>query len=203
LDVLSGGRLILGTAAGYLQAEFQALGVDYRRRGELLDEAVATMKRAWAGEPGPHGNVLGPTPITRPHPPIWFGGNSASSIRRAVHSGQGWVPFPAPGALAKAVHTAELADLGALARAVARLRAVAAEAGRTEPIDICCTPFSHPHHRGRLDPQRLLDEAGQLAELGVTWLSIRLAAPSRAGFLENVERFGTEVVERDKTEELT
>ncbi|HEY0453144.1 TIGR03619 family F420-dependent LLM class oxidoreductase [Actinophytocola sp.] len=196
LDTLSGGRLIVGTAAGYLRPEFDALGIDYRRRGELLDSAVATMKQAWAGEPGPHGNVVRPLPVSRPHPPIWFGGNSTTSIRRAVRSGQGWVPFPASRALARATHTAELADLGDLGCAVAALRAVAAEAGRTEPIDICCTPFSHPHHRAHLQPERLLDEAGRMAELGVTWLSIRLAAPSRAEFLENVERFAAEVVRR-------
>jgi probable F420-dependent oxidoreductase len=193
LDALSGGRLILGLAVGYLEPEFAALGVDYRRRGALLDEAVEAMTRAWTGEPGPQGNVLRPLPATRPHPPVWFGGNSASAIRRVVASGQGWMPFPAPPRFAKAIRTAQLADTDDLRRAIGELRAAADRAGREDPVDICCVPFTHPHHRGRLEPERLKDEAGRLAELGVTWLSVKLAAPSRAGYLENVERFGKEV----------
>jgi probable F420-dependent oxidoreductase len=192
LDALSGGRLILGLAVGYLKEEFAALGVDYRRRGALLDDAVAAMTAAWTGAPGPQGNALRPIPAS--HPPIWFGGNSASAIGRVVGSGQGWLPFPASRALAKQTRTAELADLEDLKRAIGELRAAADKAGRTAPIDICCVPFSHPHHRPLLDPGRLLDEAARMAELGVTWLSVRLPAPSRAGYLENVERFGAEVV---------
>src|SRR5258706_6741633 len=50
LDVLSGGRLILGTAAGYLRPEFGALGVDFDERNELLDEALEVMRSAWTGD---------------------------------------------------------------------------------------------------------------------------------------------------------
>ena len=47
LDVLSAGRLILGVGAGYLEAEFEALGVDFAERNELTDEAILTMKAVW------------------------------------------------------------------------------------------------------------------------------------------------------------
>ncbi len=194
LDALSGGRLIVGLAVGYLETEFAALGVDYRRRGALLDEAIATMVSGWGGAPGPHGNVLRPLPAARPRPPLWFGGNSAAAIRRVVAAGDGWLPFPASRGLAKATGTAPMTDLDDLKRSIGELRAAAQRAGRTDPIDVCCTPFSHPHHRALLDPPRLTQEAGRMAELGVTWLSVRLPAPSRAGYLENVERFGAEVV---------
>jgi probable F420-dependent oxidoreductase len=194
LDALSGGRLILGLAVGYLQPEFAGLGIDYRRRGALLDEAVTAMTDAWQGVPGPDGNVLGPVPSSRPHPPIWFGGNSASAIRRVVKSGQGWLPFPASPGLAKAVRTAELSNLHDLKRMIGELRAAADRARRSEPVEICCVPFSHPHNKELLEPARLLEEASQMAEMGVTWLSVRLAAATRAGYLENVERFGAEVV---------
>lgn len=194
LDALSGGRVIAGLAVGYLEPEFAALGVDYHRRGALLDEAVATMTAAWAGSPGPQGNLLRPAPVSRPHPPLWFGGNSASAIRRVVESGRGWLPFPASQGFAKATRTAPMEDLDDLKRAIGELRHAAERAGRTDPIDICCIPFSHPHHRSVFDPRRLVEEALQLAELGVTWLSVRLPAPSRMGYLENAERFGVEVV---------
>lgn len=194
LDSLSGGRVILGLAGGYLEPEFEALGVDFRRRGAVLDDAVAAMKQAWSGMPGAGGNVLRPLSTSRPHPPIWYGGNSPAAIRRVVASGQGWMPFPAPSGLAKAVRTSEMASHEDLQRAISGLRSAAEAAGRTAPIDICCAPFSHPHHRTRLEPERLLEEAATLEAMGVTWASIRLAAASRAGYLENVECFATEVL---------
>jgi probable F420-dependent oxidoreductase len=191
LDALSGGRMIIGLGMGYLRAEFAALGVDHQRRGALLDQAVAAMTAAWSGATE---NVLSPAPVSRPHPPIWFGGNSAAAIKRVVAAGQGWAPFPASKSMARHTRTAELADPSALKRAIGQLRAEAETAGRTEPIDVCCVPFSHPYDSAVLDPDRLVAEAAELAELGVTWLSVRLPAPSRAGLLENVERFGAEVV---------
>jgi probable F420-dependent oxidoreductase len=192
LDALSGGRVIFGVAVGYLEPEFDALGVDYGRRGAILDEVIARIRATWAGEQGPWGNVMRPLPASRP--PIWFGGNSDAAVRRVVHSGQGWLPFPASPALARAVRTAQIADTDDLRLAIARLRDSAERIGRSDPIDICCTPFSHPHHRPRLEPERVLAEAAELEAMGVTWLSIRLGAPSRAGYLENVERFGREVL---------
>ena len=206
LDALSGGRVLLGFAVGYLQPEFEALGVDFHRRGAILDETIALMKQAWTGEPieakgdgwVASGNVLRPLPITKPHPPIWFGGNSKAAIRRVVAGGQGWMPFPASEAVAEAVRTTPMADVDALAAAIGTLHEAAVAAGRTDPIDVCVTPFTHPHWRGRLDPDVLLEEAVALKAAGATWLSIRLAAPSRAAFLENVERFGKEVIDESR-----
>jgi probable F420-dependent oxidoreductase len=191
LDALSGGRVIIGLGMGYLREEFTALGVDHRRRGALLDEAVAAMTAAWQGAAD---NVLSPAPVSRPHPPIWFGGNSAATIRRVVASGQGWSPFPASKSMARHTRTTELADPSDLKRAIGELRAMADAAGRTEQIDVCSVPFGHPHNSTQLNPSRLLAEAAELAESGVTWLSIALPAPSLAGLLENIEQFGTEVV---------
>jgi probable F420-dependent oxidoreductase len=191
LDALSGGRVIVGLGMGYLRAEFAALGIDHRQRGALLDNAVATMTAAWCGATE---NVLSPLPLSTPHPPIWFGGNSAATIKRVVAFGQGWSPFPASKSMARHTRTTELADQGDLKRAIVELRARAEAAGRTDPIDVCCVPFSHPHHSAVFEPDRLVTEATELAELGVTWLSVALSAPSQAGLLENIERFGTEVV---------
>jgi hypothetical protein len=64
---------------------------------------------------------------------------------------------------------------------------------RTEPLDICTTPFSHPHFRDRLDPALLLEEAAELAGIGVTWLALRFPAPTRAAFLRNVESLGAQI----------
>jgi probable F420-dependent oxidoreductase len=202
LDALSQGRVILGVAAGYLEEEFAALGVPFERRGRTLEAAIAAMKLAWAGAPldadGPgwsaRGNVMLPSPGTRPHPPVWIGGNSPAARRRAAAAGDGWVPFPARRGMAKAVRSTELASLDDLRLGIESLRAEADRLGRREPLDVCVTPFSHSHTRAPLRPGVLAQEAAELARLGVTWLTIHLPAVNRADFLRNAERFGAEVI---------
>lgn len=193
LDLASGGRVAAGMAVGYLEDEFVGLGVDHRRRGETLDTALRTIRACWAGEPGPRGNVIGP----RPHPgrrlPIWIGGNSTAALRRVVAHGDGWAPFPASERMAAAVGTTAIPDVAALASRVEELGERLHAAGRS-PVDVCCTPFSHPHHRPGMDPDALLEEAPELEAAGVTWVALKLPAPSRAAWLEVVEQLGDEVL---------
>jgi probable F420-dependent oxidoreductase len=207
LDAMSRGRVILGVAPGYLEGEFAALGASLADRAEVLDESLAAMQAAWTGElvtlDSPRwtvpGNVMRPRPVSRPHPPIWVGGNSRGSIRRAATLGDGWMPFPATPAEARVVRTASITDHEQLAARMAVLHEERAAAGRTTPFDVCVTPFTHQHHpRGdeRYDPPVLVEEAHQLADLGVTWLSVALRAPDRAAFLANAARFGEEVIAR-------
>jgi alkanesulfonate monooxygenase SsuD/methylene tetrahydromethanopterin reductase-like flavin-dependent oxidoreductase (luciferase family) len=159
------------------------------------------MKQAWTGREvtargagwSAQGNVMLPRPATRPHPPIWFGGNSRAARRRAAATGQGWSPFPAGRGLAAATGTVPLDSPQALRRGIDDLRNEAGRLGRTEPLDICTTPFSHPHFRDQLEPALLLEEAAELAGIGVTWLALRLPAPTRAAFLRNVERLGAQI----------
>jgi hypothetical protein len=136
-----------------------------------------------------------PTPAARPHPPIWIGGNSPSAWRRAAAVGNGWAPFPARRGLAAATRTTELASVDDLRRSIEAMHAEAERLGRPDPLDVCVTPFSLPHAGAPYRPDLLAEEAGMLAGLGVTWLTIHLPAPSRAGFLANVERFGAEILQ--------
>jgi probable F420-dependent oxidoreductase len=100
LDALSGGRLILGCGAGHLEGEFAALGVDFGRRGRLLDEAIEVILKAFLAEypshDGPswriHDVGLRPRPVQQPRPPIWIGGNTPAALRRAATLGDGWIP---------------------------------------------------------------------------------------------------------------
>jgi len=192
LDACSRGRVILGVAVGYLEAEFSGLGVSFEERAELLDANLRAMKAAWAGRTE---NVIRPPCAQQPHPPIWAGGNSAAAMRRAIRHGDGWSPFPAPPRMAAAVDTASIADVDGLRHAIARLHELAAEAGRTEPLDVCFTPFSHPAHRDTVDPARFVEEAHELEAIGVTWLAFHLPAPSVAAFCETAAAFGDAVAE--------
>src|SRR6478672_12345975 len=196
LDVLSGGRVILGVASGYLKPEFAALGVDFDERNELTDEAIDVMRRVWTEDEvvaeGRHfrtrGTSMRPHPTHQPHPPIWIGGNSTAAIRRAAERGQGWVPFPNPGGLTSRVRTPELSNLEELERRMQILRDHAAEIGRTEPIDVCFSPFAE-------GARHTLDELHELEALGVTWAVLHgPAVKTRSAWIEATRRLGDEII---------
>jgi probable F420-dependent oxidoreductase len=100
LDVLSGGRVILGVGVGWLKEEFDALGVCHEERGSITDEYIYVLKNLWSNEePGYRGRYYDfsnikffPKPIQKPHPPIWIGGNGLAALRRAITLGNGWHP---------------------------------------------------------------------------------------------------------------
>lgn len=198
LDVLSGGRLILGVGAGYLEDEFAAVRADFAGRNDALDEAIRTMRAAWFGEPvpGPTGDVLSlPRPVQPDGPPIWIGGNSRRAIRRVVELGDGWVPMPSPAKAAGALRTPGLESVDELAARIALLRDLASEAGRSDPIDVAFMPAGlDMFARAAPPPQRVVDEMGRLAEVGVTWATVTLPGDTRADLLRQVESFGTDVL---------
>jgi probable F420-dependent oxidoreductase len=100
LDLLSGGRVILGAGLGGVEAEFTAFGepgaaVD---RAAMLDEGLDVVTRLWSGRPVTHagrfyrvdGVTLAPLPVQRPRVPVWIGGASPAARRRAARW-DGWV----------------------------------------------------------------------------------------------------------------
>lgn len=99
LDRLSGGRAILGVGAGHVEAEFEALGVEFATRGRRLDEILGAVRGAFdseyvshAGEFFDYADVgVGPAPIASL--PIWVGGSGTASWRRAGRYGDGWIPM--------------------------------------------------------------------------------------------------------------
>jgi probable F420-dependent oxidoreductase len=100
LDVVSGGRLVLGVGVGTLREEFDLLGAPFDDRGERADDALRALRVALSTkEPaydGPHysfsGLVIDPCAV-QPHVPIWIGGRTLRSLRRAVELADGWTPF--------------------------------------------------------------------------------------------------------------
>ena len=100
LDVLSGGRTILGAGVGWLAEEFAALGArPFAARGRVTDECIMIVKRlCQGGEVTFHGEhyeldpvVSSPGSVQRPHPPILIGGTSNAALRRAARLGDGWL----------------------------------------------------------------------------------------------------------------
>jgi probable F420-dependent oxidoreductase len=203
LDALSGGRFVLGAGAGYLEPEFRALGVDFERRNEIFDQALAVMKEVWRGESvriEGHGfAALGhralPRPVQRPHPPIWIGGNSRRAMRRAVLHGDGWMPFPNPGRHVGRRRTPALETLDDLALGLRALRAHAEAARRGATLDVIFMPLRFGMQGARVrEPAAQLDEIGQLAALGVTQLQVAFPGATRAAYLEQMGAYAAAVM---------
>jgi probable F420-dependent oxidoreductase len=193
LDALSGGRVILGVAAGYLRPEFGALGVDFDERNELLDECITVMRRVWTEDgvavDGRHFKArsvtMRPRPASRPGPPIWIGGNSNRALRRAVELGEGWVPFPNPARAAKATKTPAITTLDDLVGRLDLARAHADEIGRTAPLDVCFAPFS------------LGDDPAEYEAAGVTWLCVQFnGVTTRSEWLDRMSEYAAEKIRR-------
>jgi probable F420-dependent oxidoreductase len=131
IDVLSGGRLVVGIGAGWLKAEFDAVvTTPFAERGAVTDEYLAAFRRLWSEDkPAIAGNyvryanlVLEPRPVQQPLP-IWVGGESGPSLRRAARFGDAWYPI--------GTNNRHLLDTLPRYRAgVARLRQLTAAAGR-------------------------------------------------------------------------
>ena len=130
LDVVSGGRLIVVLAGGYVAEEFRAFGRELSERARVMDGIVPFLERAWTGEPFEHRGVqvrVTPRPVQRPRPVVLMGGSSGAAARRAARFADGFLPSdpkfhaayreervrlghpdpgPAPGGVSSFVHVA-------------------------------------------------------------------------------------------------
>jgi probable F420-dependent oxidoreductase len=171
LDVLSGGRLILGVGVGGVPQESEALGSPYAERGAITDEAIAIMKELWTKEDpsfaGKYyrfsGMPFSPKPLQQPHIPILIGGNSRAAIRRAVRLGNGWHPFAI--------------SLETLRQGINSLREYAQSAGRdvTEIPVSFSMPLGTPAARGDAlgtDAKEIVEKIQAFANVGVQTLVI-------------------------------
>ena len=101
LDVMSGGRLLLGVGVGVIEQELNAMGSPYAERGAITDETIAILKLLWTEDAPCHqgtyyqfsGMKFSPKPLQKPHIPLLIGGSSRAAIRRAARVGNGWHPI--------------------------------------------------------------------------------------------------------------
>ena len=110
VDVLSGGRLRLGVAVGWNFVEYEALGEDFKTRGQRIEEQIEMLRTLWTRElvtvkarwHRVSDAGINPLPVQRPIP-IWMGGESERVQRRAARLADGWMPHFRPGPEAQAV----------------------------------------------------------------------------------------------------
>jgi len=171
LDVLSGGRLILGAGVGLIEKEIRAMGSPFAERGAVADEAIAVMRALWTeDEPSFDGKYhrfagmkFSPKPLQKPSIPVVIGGVSRAAIRRAARLGDGWQPLGlAP---------------EALGQGIALLRTEAQACGRDVsmiPVSIAMSLGVSTPRRYALgkDPAEVVQNAKAYASLGVQMLVI-------------------------------
>jgi probable F420-dependent oxidoreductase len=182
LDRVSGGRLILGVGVGSLREEFDLLGAEFEGRGDSADDAIRALRASLSQiEPvyrGEHyaydGFVVDPCAV-QPRVPIWVGGRTARSLRRAVELADGWAPF----GLARADLAAMITRAHATEAWVAR-----AEAAEAPPFEIVLQN-EHPFDPGA-EPDLARDAAARLADAGATTLNVRVVHHSLAHYLEQL-----------------
>lgn len=183
LQVMSGGRVICGVAAGYLEAEFAILGAEFERRGDWTDEAIEALKHAWENDSIDFDGefikardvAVSPRPETRP--PIWIGGNSMRALRRAVEHADGWTPFRcAPEDMAIALKRHELPS--AFDVAIPLRRGVYADDNETLDID------------------SILRQVDAYREAGATHIKVSFKGPTISHYLNALESFATNVITR-------
>jgi len=101
VDWLSGGRLDLGIGIGWLRAEFEAVAAPFEHRADRCREYIEVMRRLWCDDVSEHRGTfyslprcrMYPKPLQRPHPPLYFGGESDAALRRVADLGGGWHGF--------------------------------------------------------------------------------------------------------------
>jgi len=202
LDVFSGGRLTLGLGAGYLKGEYHALGADFERRNDTMDEYIRALKAAWGDGDfdfqgtgySARGNRIRPRPVQQPHPPLLIGGNSRRAIRRAAELGDGWNPFFTPASLSATARTASLSGEEELAAGIAYLREHCESIGREQPPQVFLGSVTRPGEPW--NAQAIVDRLGSYRALGVGGAVVHIDGRTRQEWCDNAERFGAEVLPR-------
>jgi len=183
--VMSGGRIIFGVGAGWMEEEFLLLEQGFRRRGARMDEMITVLRKLWAGGMTEHHGEfydfdrLQMSPAVSQRIPIYSGGLSPPALRRVGRVSDGWI--------------SDLHSTPELVEIVARLRAERARFGREqEPLDVvaACTDA--------------VDLAGyqRLEEIGVShlqtmpWVFYGLDGDTLAGKQEGLRRFAEDIISR-------
>ena len=202
IDALSDGRFVLAVGTGYLKGEYRALGVDFEERNDLFDEAIEVMRGVWTTDDysyeGRNFTARGQTANPKPERPIpiWIGGNSRLSRRRAATVGGGWVPFPAPRGLAATARTVPLETVDDLRGMLNYLWQQVDEAGRDRAeIDVSfMTLEGGGPGDADFNPDAHLEALQELADLGVTWCAAPIPADSLNHSLEALQHYGESVI---------
>jgi probable F420-dependent oxidoreductase len=177
LDVVSNGRVILGVGSGSLEEEFALLGAEFAGRGPIADDAMRALRAALSRrEPEYHGEhfsfagMLVEPHAIQDHVPLWVGGRTARSLRRAVELGDAWAPF--------GLRTTELAAL------LSKARDISTWHNRVTPLQVVLQndrPWNPTD-----EPERVTEQLGRMRAIGATGLAVRFVHHSAQHYCEQL-----------------
>ena len=177
LDVLSGGRLDLGVGTGWQKEEYDACGLDFAKRGRILTDTLGACRELWQGGPVEFesetvslANVwCHPTPVQPGGIPLFVAGTlSRNNLDRLIRFGDGWIPIMGE-------------DAAGIAAGVTRIRAVWSEAGRDpDELRVRAPLPAIRDDAGKPQLRQTIENAAQLAEIGVTEAAIALQPWTRS-----------------------
>ncbi len=178
LDVISNGRLAFGIGASWLREEWEAVGLDFDRRGARVDETIEICRRLWTEDVVEHHGEFfdfGPTafepkPVQPGGPALHIGGDGPAALRRAATVGAGWIPMN---------HA-----LDELAPALARIAEIAARHDRSTPVEVTVTT---------IDGIRTPADVERYEKAGVTRVIARPWSRSSEA-LDGIRRFADDVI---------
>ncbi|MDE3077451.1 MAG: TIGR03619 family F420-dependent LLM class oxidoreductase, partial [Chloroflexota bacterium] len=200
LDVLSAGRAIAGVGAGWMRAEFKALGVSYEEAGRRTDEYIQAMQALWTqdqprfsgGYVAFDGVEFNLPCVQRPHPPIWVGGRTKYSLRRAVRFAAAWHPSH----LTVAEFKAHRPDIERLCTEFDRDPATLALTTRRAFAGVMADTSIEPTQRrvlgGSVD--EVLGDIRALAEAGISHLLLEFTSKDRAEVEDQIRWLAAEVL---------
>jgi probable F420-dependent oxidoreductase len=180
LDFLSGGRFMLGAGIGWLQEEFDAMGVPFERRGARFDDYVQALRKVWSGDVVEHqsdfinwsGFKSYPLPVQDPLP-IIIGGDKGKVYQRIARYGDGWyAPTRSPEDLAPRLE---------------ELKGVCADEGRN---------YDELEITAMWTMQGGLDELKVYQEIGVDRLNVPLAVLGLDDLMGGISRLHDEVISK-------
>jgi len=193
LDVLCGGRLVMGVGVGLIEKEMRAMGTPFAERGAFTDEAIAVMRALWSAEEprfeGKYyrfeGMKFSPRPLQTPSIPLVIGGVSRAAIRRAARLGDGWQPLGL--------------SPEALGQGIAALRDEARACGRDGakiPVSIAMTLATARAGRYALGtaPSEIVKNARAYADVGVETLIVSAGTSDPGEARAALEMVGREVL---------
>src|SRR3954465_2331958 len=183
LDLLSGGRTIIGVGAGHVEKEFAALDVDFSSRGRLLDEGLRVLNEALTTG-SVDGMQVAPSPVQKPQPPVWVGGSAPAAVRRAARLADGWLPqgtpldqMPPLVELYRSERSDKTGDIGAISEWLY--------------VGTPSWDLARPAVTG--SPEQIADALRQWGKVGVTPRQVRFPSRSADELVEQVQKFGAEV----------
>ena len=209
IDVLSGGRLDIGIGAGWQKVEIDAVATTpFAERGAVTDEYLDAFKAVWTQShvryQGKYtridGLLVDPKPVQKPHPPIWVGGETGPSMRRAARIGNVWYPIGS--------NNANMLDtLPRLTAGIAKIRTLTAAAGR-DPAEMGVAyrvkrhgqeaPLATDGHRKLFTGSigNVIEDIGALKAIGVTALDFDFEGRDTEVAIADMKKFQKEVLAR-------